>query len=223
MKTTSTKPKNLLKSAIFTLIILVFSNTFAQNTDGGASKIMQDLATKYKNYASMQIDYTYKVESNKKITSTLTGKAYVKGNKYYITFGNQYFYCDGVSMWNYQKSTNEVSIYSYEESDDDALNPAKMLKTWQKDFTAKYIRDDTERNRPVQIIDLTPKKGQSYYKIRLVIDKAKKEIIHTALYEKNNTIYHYYFDKFATNVTISDNTFVFDKTKFPKVEINDMR
>ena len=223
MKTTSANPMNLLKSAAVMLILLFSCSAFAQNTDGGATKIMQDLAAKYKNFSTMQIDYTYKVESNKKITTTFTGKAYIKGNKYYITFGNQYFYCDGASMWNYQKSTNEVSVYTYEESDDDALNPAKMLKTWQKDFTAKYIRDDNERNRPVQIIDLTPKKGQSYYKIRIVVDKAKKEIVHTALYEKNNTIYHYYFDKFATNVTISDNTFVFDKNKFPKVEVNDMR
>lgn len=222
MKTQNT-PTSLLKRVALFILMLTVVGASAQTTDGGATKIMQDLAAKYKTFSTMQIDYTYKVESNKKITSSFTGKAYIKGNKYYITFNNQYFFCDGTTMWDYQKSTNEVSVYTYEESDDDALNPAKMLKNWQKDFTAKLIREDMENNRPVQVIDLTPKKGQSYYKIRIIVDKAKKEITHTLIYEKNNTTYHYYFDKFATNVTIADSTFVFDKNKYPKVEVNDMR
>ncbi len=211
-----------IKIAFFALIICSLGVSAQSTTDSG-TKIMQDLAARYKTFATMQIDYTYKVESNKKITKTQTGKAQIKGNKYYITFGNQFFYCDGVSMWNYEKTTNEVSIYTYEESDDDALNPAKMLKTWQKEFTAKLIREDMEGSRPVQIIDLTPKTGQSYFKIRLVVDKARKEIIRTSIYGKDNTIFHYHFDKFTTNATLSDSIFVFDKTKFPKVEINDMR
>lgn len=220
MKTTSFK----IRTGIALIALAICSLTLsAQSTDGGGTKIMQDLAARYKTFATMQIDYTYKVESNKKITKTQTGKAQIKGNKYYITFGNQSFYCDGASMWNYEKTTNEVSIYTYEESDDDALNPAKMLKNWQKEFTAKLIREDMEGSKPVQIIDLTPKTGQSYFKIRLIVDKARKEIVRTSIYGKDNTIFHYYFDKFVTNTSLSDSTFVFDKTKFPKVEINDMR
>ena len=126
-------------------------------------------------------------------------------------------------MWNYQKASNEVSIYDYEESDDDALNPAKMVANWQKDFSAKFIREDVEKNKAVQIIDLTPKVGQSYYKIRLVIDKGKGEIIRTSIYEKDNTIYTYYFDSFTTNSTIDDSTFKFNASKYPGVEVNDMR
>ena len=213
----------VMKRVILTFICVCAMTLQAQTTDGGANSIMQTLATKYKAYTSMQINYTYKVEQNKTVTQTLTGKAYIKGNKYQITFGDQIFYCDGVSLWNYQKSTNEVSIYTYDESDDDALNPARMLKNWQKEFTAKFIRDDVEKSIPVQIIDLTPKQGQSYYKIRMVIDKAKKTILRTSIYQKDNAIYTYYFDKFVPNATIADSTFVFDKTKFPKVEVNDMR
>ena len=195
----------------------------AQKTDGGANEIMKELDSKYKGFTTMKINYTYKAEKEKKNLAALTGVALIKGDKYYITFDDQVFYCDGTTMWNYQKSTNEVSIYDYEESDDDALNPAKMLATWSKEFNAKFIREDNEKNRTVQIIDLTPKKGQSYYKIRIVVDKNKKEIVRTSIYEKDNTIYTYYFDTFATNVTLDDSTFKFNKSKYPGVEVNDMR
>lgn len=205
------------------LCISFFTVSVAQNTDGGATPIMQKLAAKYKAFTSMKISYTYKAEKDKKTLTALSGTAIIKGNKYYITFDDQTFYCDGVSMWNYQKSTNEVSVYDYEESDEDALNPAKMLATWSKDYSAKFIREDSEKNKAVQIIDLTPKKGQSYYKIRIVIDKSKNEIIRTSIYEKDNTIYTYYFDTFTTNGSFDDSTFKFSTAKHPGVEVNDMR
>ncbi len=49
-----------------------------------------------------------------------------------------------------------------------------------------------------QIIDLTPKKGASYYKIRIFIDKSKKEIFQTQIFEKD----YLYFDKNTRRVTI---------------------
>lgn len=208
--------------ALSLCISLIFS-TFAQNTDGGASTIMKNLATKYKGFSTMKISYTYKAEKEKKTLAAFSGTALIKGDKYKITFDDQIFFCDGTSMWNYQKASNEVSIYDYEESDDDALNPAKMVANWQKDYSAKFIREDVEKNKAVQIIDLTPKVGQSYYKIRLVIDKNKNEIIRTSIYEKDNTIYTYYFDSFTTNSTIDDSTFKFNASKYPGVEVNDMR
>lgn len=213
-----------MKKIIVILIMLSLTVVgVAQKTDGGADAIMQELDTKYKAFTTMKINYTYKAEKEKKTLSALTGVALIKGDKYYITFDDQVFYCDGTTMWNYQKSTNEVSIYDYEESDDDALNPAKMLATWSKEFNAKFIREDNEKNKTVQIIDLTPKNGQSYYKIRIVVDKAKKEIIRTSIYEKDNTIYTYYFDTFTTNTALDDSNFKFNASKFPGVEVNDMR
>lgn len=208
---------------VFSLCISLLFSTFAQSTDGGASTIMKNLATKYKGFSTMKINYTYKAEKEKKTLAAFSGTALIKGNKYKITFDDQIFFCDGTSMWNYQKASNEVSVYDYEESDDDALNPAKMVATWQKNYSAKFIREDVEKNKSVQIIDLTPKVGQSYYKIRLVVDKSKGEIIRTSIYEKDNTIYTYYFDSFTTNSTIDDSTFKFNASKYPGVEVNDMR
>lgn len=212
-----------MKRIILLLTLIFGGSLFAQNTDGGATPILQSLAKKYQAFTSMSIEYTYKAVKDKKTIASLTGKVAIKGKKYYMTFDDQIFYCDGVTMWNYQKSSNEVSVYTYDESDDDILNPAKMLGNWQKDYTAKFIREEVEAGKSLQIIDLTPKKTQSYYKIRLFVDKNKNEIVRCAVYEKDNTIYTYYFDKFVSNATINDSQFIFDATKHPGVEINDMR
>ena len=211
-----------IKFALILLCFLPFSLS-AQDVDGGATPLLKDLAIKYKGYSSISIDYTYKAEKNKQITDTQKGKMIIKGNKYYLTFSNQVFYCNGITVWNYQKLTNEVSVYDYDESDETMLNPSKILSNWQKEYKPKFIREENSNGRFINIIDLTPFKEQSYFKIRFYIDKVKKEITRISIYEKDNSIYSYFFDKFVTNSSIDDSQFSFDVSKHPNVEINDMR
>ncbi|MBO4654605.1 MAG: outer membrane lipoprotein carrier protein LolA [Bacteroidales bacterium] len=209
-----------------TLIIAAFLSVFAlsaQDVDGGATPILKKLAAKYAAYSTMKIDYTYKCEKNDKVLDSKTGTMTVKGGKYTFVFGNQTSYCDGKTLWNYQKDVNEVSIFEYIEEEDNLLNPAKILSDWDKEYRAKFIREDTEKNRVTQIIDLMPRNSSSFYKIRLIIDKAKQEIISVSAFEKDNTIYIYYIDKQIVNTPIDDTSFVFDMKKYPNVDVNDMR
>lgn len=209
------------------LAIAAFFITFfclAQNTDGGANEMLKKVSAKYQAYSSMQFHYTLKTTKDGKTLSTTQGDFALKGNKYRTTFKDQTYFCDGTSIWNYQKSSNEVSVYEYDPSDDEnMMNPQIILKNWEKQFRAKYIRDEFNNNISTALIDLTPKTTQSYYRIRLYINKANNQILRIALYEKDNTTYTYHIEQFKTNVTLADNYFVFDKSKYPGVEVNDMR
>lgn len=209
------------------LAIAAFFITFsclAQNTDGGANEMLKKVSAKYQAYSSMQFHYTLKTTKDGKTLSTTQGDFALKGNKYRTTFKDQTYFCDGTSIWNYQKSSNEVSVYEYDPSDDEnMMNPQIILKNWEKQFRAKYIRDEFNNNISIALIDLTPKTTQSYYRIRLYINKANNQILRIALYEKDNTTYTYHIEQFKTNVTLADNYFVFDKSKYPGVEVNDMR
>lgn len=208
------------------LIIAIVLATFglsAQSVDGGATPILKKLASKYAAYTTMKIDYTYKCEKNDKVLDSKSGVMTIKGDKYTFVFGNQTSYCDGNTLWNYQKDVNEVSIFEYIEEEDNLLNPAKILSDWDKEYRAKFIREDTENSKLVQIIDLMPIQSSSFYKIRLFIDKAKQEIVSVSAFEKDNTTYNYHIDKFVANTPMDDSSFVFDLTKHPNVDVNDMR
>lgn len=215
---------NIRKIVSFIIITGLISMAFAQNTDGGASELLKKVSAKYQTYTSMQFHYTLKTTKENKTLSTSQGDFALKGDKYRTTFGGQTFFCDGKNIWNYQKSTNEVSIYEYDaEDDENMMNPQKILKNWDKQFRAKYIRDEFNNNVSTALVDLTPKTSQSYYRIRLFINKATNQIMRIALYDKDNTIYTYYIEQFKPNVTLADSYFVFDKSKYPGVEVNDMR
>ena len=209
-------------SLIIAAILSVLSLS-AQDVDGGATPILKKLAAKYTAFSSMKIDYTYTCEKNGKVLDSKSGLMTVKGDKYTFVFGNQTSFCDGKTLWNYQKDVNEVSIFEYIEEEDNLLNPAKILSDWDKEYRAKFIREENENNKVVQIIDLMPLKSSSFYKIRLMIDKAKQEIISISAYEKDNTTYSYHVDKMVVNTSMDDASFVFDQKKYPGVDVNDMR
>lgn len=216
---------SIMKNTLFLFITLFLTwNLSAQNVDGGASDLLKAVSSKYQSYTSMQFHYTLKATKENKTLSTSQGDFAIKGDKYRTTYNGQSFFCDGKNIWNYQKSTNEVSIYEYDpEDDDNMMNPQRILKGWDKHFRAKFIREEFINNQPVSIVDLTPLRTQSYYRIRLYIQKSNHNILRIALYEKDNTVYTYYIEQFKSNVTLSDSYFVFDKSQHPGVEVNDMR
>jgi outer membrane lipoprotein-sorting protein len=75
----------------------------------------------------------------------------------------------------------------------------------------------------VVLVDLSPKKKSSYYKIRLFLDKTTSYIQQIMMYEMDGTIITYTITKFTPNVTVDDAKFTFNKNNYPDVQINDMR
>ena len=213
--------KRILMLAI---TIIAAATLSAQGTDGGATTILQSVAKKYQTFTSMSINYTFKVEKDKKVIQTMTGTIKIKGEKYTAKLGNQELFCDGKTIWNYQKESEEVSIFEVDPDDpDNILNPAKLLKGWSKIYSAKFIREETQQNKVLQIIDLKPLKQADVYKVRVLIDKNKKELYALSTYEVDNTVSTYYIDKFTANAALDDKQFTFDTTAHPEVDVYDMR
>lgn len=207
------------------LIIINCTTTYAQNsvdTDQGATSILRKMATQYNAYSSMQFNFTVKVVKDKKTLDTFQGELKVKKNKYTMFLEEQKVYCDGVNLWNYQKESNEVSIFSFEEGDEPIFHP-KILINWEKNFRAQFIRELAENNKMLYVVDLLPLQSQSYYKIRAYINKSNHQIVRFEMYDKNNSISTLSVDKFVVNKPIEDSLFIFNATQYPNVFINDMR
>jgi outer membrane lipoprotein-sorting protein len=85
------------------------------------------------------------------------------------------------------------------------------------------IREEEFQKKQVTLIDLSPKKKSSFYKIRLFIDKSTSYIQKMMLYEMDGTVISYTITTFIPNAVLEDAKFTFNKNDYPDVEINDMR
>jgi outer membrane lipoprotein-sorting protein len=207
--------------------ILLISGVKAQvNKDvAKAKQILDAVALQTKSYATIEIEFTYSMEDlKKKVKESKKGTACMKGEKYLLDFAGQNIISDGKTTWTYLKDANEVQINNVNPNDDQSLNPAKLLTSYDKSFTPKFIKEEARNGKMLQVIDLTPLKGRSYYKIRMEIDKNLKQIYDAIVYDKNGTtVYTYTVNKFTTTKQIADSKFTFKASDHPGVEVTDLR
>jgi len=203
-------------------VFCISSALFAQNAAPSALPIMEKSVKKYNALSAFSFDFTLNIEENDKKTNSFSGTLLVKKEKYFLTFDEQIIANDGTIMWNYQKDIHEASIF---DADDDfsIFHPLKMLNNWDKDYAAKFIREEELKNNKMSIIDLTPKKKSPFYKVRLLIDTTTSYIQQIMMYDIDGTTLTYTVMKFKPNVEVSDEKFTFNKNDYPNVQINDMR
>ena len=213
---------------IFTLLAAVFVistvNAQTQN-DPAAKKILDAVSTKFKTYKAPQASFTYKVENSQgKALSTKKGTVIMKGSKYKVTMDGLEIFSDGKTTWNYDKSANEVTVNNVDASAG-AMTPQKLLTNfYDKDFYYKYNGEKKQGNKTLQEIELTPTdKSRPFHKVYITVDKAAKTIYSARFLEKAGGRYTYTINSMKTSATVKDSDFTFDKSKYPGVEVVDLR
>ena len=207
------------------LVLFISANTvFGQTSDANAVKLLKAVGQKYSAYKTMQMDISLTIENqDAKSKETKTGKVSSKGNMFKAEMGNQTIISDGKTLWTYLKDVNEVQINNFEQGQD-IMTPNDIFKIAEKDYLA-YMGDKiTENGKSLQIIELTPKnKTLSFSKIKMYIDVSDNSVKRGVVYDKNAIHYTYSISNLKTNMELSDSTFKFDKSKYPGVEVIDLR
>jgi outer membrane lipoprotein carrier protein len=217
-----------MKKNYFLLVTLITIATyvFAQtNSDPDAKKILDAVSAKFKSYKAVQASFTYKVENaDGKTISTKKGNVYMKGTKYRVSFVGQEIFCDGNTVWTYDKSSNEVTITKLDASNN-TLTPQKLFTNfYDKDFLYKLNGEKKLSGKTLQEIEMTPNdKTKAFHKVYLMIDKNAKTIYSTRVLEKAGNRYSYTVNTLSGNANIPDSKFVFNKKDYPGVEEVDLR
>lgn len=213
---------------IVLLLIASLGYTYAVNaqTDAKAKAILNEVSKKYRSYDVVKADFTLIINNQQaNAKDTQQGTLYVKANanKYKVSMTTQDMISDGKTLWTYLKEEKEVQVTNVTNSDD-ALNPAKIFTIYEKGFKYLYTGDSKVGTKVYQMIDLTPTDiNKSYFKIRLTIDKAAKQIASALILEKNGNKYTYTVKSFVANAKVPESTFTFDAKKYPGVEVVDLR
>lgn len=210
--------KTLLSLALSAFVLLAF----AQVDDTKSKEILNKASKQLKAYKDVSIKFTYSMDNDVyDVHEEKKGSAMMKGEMYRIELAGQIMMSDGKTIWTYLPGSKEVQVANAEG--DDENNPLKILSNWQENYRSKYIRTDVVSGHTIDIIDLVPKEGKSYFKIRLRIDQKSKQLVSSTIYDKNSTTYTYVIEEFKTNTDVSDSQFRFDTAKHPDVEVIDLR
>ncbi len=220
-----------LSTVLFILTIVFNLPATAQNkslgqSDPNAKKVLDAVSANFKKYKSVKASFVFKNEDAKgKVLGVKKGNLFMKGTKYRITLiGGQDIFCDGVNIWTYDKSANEVTVSKFDPTQN-TITPQKLFTNfYDKDFLYRLNGDKAEAGKQLQEIELTPyDKTKSFFKVYLMVDKAAKTIYSTKIMEKSGVHYVYTVSSLNGNAQVGDDVFVFDQKKYPGVELVDLR
>lgn len=213
-----------MKKISASVLCILFSVFAFSQSDAEATKLIKAVSQKYNAYKTMAMDVSLTIENREtKSKEERKGKVLVKGNKFHVNLDNQVIICDAKNTWVYLKDANEVQVNNFDPKDQ-WPTPDRILKIADKDFTAYMGEKVSEGGKSLQVLELVPKdKSTNYSKIKLYINTADNSVVKGIMLDKNAMIYTYSISNFKGNGEIADASFVFDKNKYPGVEIVDLR
>ncbi|MEY3343615.1 MAG: hypothetical protein RL090_1299 [Bacteroidota bacterium] len=215
--------KNLVLAILASVFVTLTCS--AQGTkDPKAQEILKSVSAKFK--ATKALSASFKIstlDQKTKKTDQRAGNIVLKGNKYKFSLAGQEVFCDGKSSWTYLKESNEVQISGADENTG-GISPTNIFTIYENGFSTKYMGETKLNNVAVHHIELVPDDSKkSYFKIQLFINKTDKFITSAKIFEKSGSIITYTVEKLKLDVEAADNMFIFDKSKYPGVEVVDLR
>jgi outer membrane lipoprotein-sorting protein len=214
-----------MNKILFALVCMTLSMNLMAQGDPKAKAILDNVSKKVKALKSLKANFTITITGAKNAKpQTKKGNVYMKGDKYYVSLSGQEIYCDTKTIWTFMKESNEVQISSFDPNEN-SFTPSKLFTNfYDKEYTYKYVGEQTVSGKKVDVINLTPtNKSKQYSKVELMIDKAQSVVAGGKMYEKNGNVYQYTVSGYTPNPALTDNMFTFDTKKHPKVEVVDLR
>ncbi|MDT3402520.1 LolA family protein [Mucilaginibacter terrae] len=223
-----------MKNLFAYLIILISTApTALAQKDADAKAILSGVGQKYRSYNTVKSDFTLTIANPQEgVNQTQNGTliTQVKANKYKLSFFSnttkkaltQEIISDGKTQWTYMPAQKEVQINDANTTE--GINPAQIFTLYEKGYKYIYTGLQKQAGKTYQVVELTPTDAkQSIFKIRLLIDKMKKQIYNAQLFDKNGGRYNYTINTFTPDVSVAANTFTFNPKAYTGVEVVDLR
>src|SRR3954469_6051566 len=215
--------------SLIVLISTLFIGTisFSQQNDPAAKKVLDGVSARFKTFKAVQAAFTLRQEDAKGVLlGTKKGTVSMKGSRYRISVAGtgQEIFCDGTNIWTYDKSANEVTITKPDPSASTISMQKLFTSFYDKDFLYKLNGDKVVNKKTLQEIEMTPTdKNKPFHKVYVLVDKQNKTIYSTRILDKSGNVVAYTVNSMNGSANVPDNLFVFDKSKYPGVEVVDLR
>ncbi len=216
-----------MKKIFLILIILTTATILKAQQDDKSKSILDKVTENTKSFKTISADFTYSMDNNEMdVHEKNEGNIKIKGKKYVVSIPKSGFliYSDGTTIWNYMENGNQVTISNVDDSDNGLLDPANLFNIYEKGFKSKFIEEKSVEGKPMYIIDLFPETDeQDIKKITVTIDKSSMMLHSARLASTDGNIYGIEIKNMEPNKDLPDSDFVFNKDKYPDLEVIDLR
>lgn len=156
----------------------------------------------------------------RQVSESYEGTFQMQGDKFTLITPDMQVWYDGKTQWVYRERYGEVYVSEPDGEELQQTNPAVLLRTYKKDYTAKYTGESTSASgRTAYDVELSPKRKGDIVRISMQIEKSSSFPSRIVIEDKNSMRTTIRIDKPASNINRPDSFFVFDPEKYPDAEV----
>lgn len=205
------------------LILFIGFYSFTEVDDTKSKEILTKVSEKIQSYKNVKIDFTHQmIDEANGIDESIKGTIIMKGKSINLKMMGQTIISDGKTVWSYNPEFEELQIMNADEGSE-ALNFFDLIVNFDESFKTQLIKTITEEGQSFYIIDLRPKEGKAYYKIRVKINTKTHDIKSGTIFNKDKAEFRYTVDNLEPNVNVTESTFTFNEADYPDADIIDLR
>ena len=207
--------------------LLFCTLTAAAQSDPKAKTLLEETSKKMQSFQTLSATFTFTMENVKmKVREQNSGSLLLKGNKYQVKLpdmGMQIF-CDGKTVWNLMEEAGQVTVSNAGDEGAGVIDPTTIFNVYQKGYQYRFVEDKTASGKIISYIDLVPDdKTVEFTKLMVGIEKAGQVVKSLVTHWKDGNLYGIYVLDMKTNQPVADSEFLFNKAKYPDIEVVDFR
>jgi outer membrane lipoprotein-sorting protein len=225
---------------IFSLLLtlLVFPGTFllaqdkqytnAQDSDPEAIALINSIRNKYDAYTTMEADFMLDIAFPGQQVESQVGKIRRQGDLVRFKLGDQEGIINDKAAYIIQHGNKEVMINNLPDPEETngMLTPQTLFNFYEGDnYILALQGQDVVAGRLLHAIELKPtdRNNSEFTKLRLMVDKAKKELISIKAFTPDGANFTFQLKGTKGNVALAATTFTFNKEEFPGYHVEDLR
>ena len=199
------------------------------DSDPAAIEILDELKSKYESFESLEMDFSIIIDLPEEDEDIIQkGTLAQSGDKFRLDMEDKSVISNGALLWFHLKNNNEVQINDasiLEEDSDDLFSPNNLMKLYQSDefiFVLSQMYDEGGKSF-IQIECKPIAKDNEFSKMRMTIDKKKKELVSVKAFSKDGARYTFKCEDLAYDKSFDASHFTFDPAGYPDIYVEDLR
>ena len=203
--------------------MLLTVGTVIAQSDKEAEKLLEDVINHTSSYENFKADLSYTmVNVDMDIDEKKSGVIYVQGDSYRIEMEGQVIISDGKTIWTYLEDSEEVMVSDVDDSEE-SISPTQILTKYNDSYKSKFGQDKKYKNSNLKEICLKPNDRKNFEKMSVIVNANKLSLESFSVYDVNGNVFTYHIIDLQPNLDLPTDTFIFDTSKYPDVEVIDMR
>ena len=209
------------KILLYTFILFAILSGLAQTSEA-AVKLLDEVSETIATFDNLSFDFSYTLENRQEnIKQETSGSVTVEGNKYKLMYLGAEQLHDGEKTYTIVPENEEITISNPEDEEDFGINPSELLNFYKEGYDYQWDIKQNIFGRPIQFVKLIPSSEDKEVKYLLLgIDVVKKTIYRLIEIGSNGTRTTLTLSNQMSNMTLKEDFFTFDVSRYPDYYIN---